>query len=60
MLNTLFCKLYKIIFYENAMHSLITVLTYGSSFAQFTSDMNFTDIYGNTLNSKYWIGYEAK
>ena len=29
---------------------LIAVLTYGSSFAQFTSDMNFTDIYGNTIN----------
>ena len=29
---------------------LISVLTYGYSFAQFTSDMNFTDIYGNTIN----------
>ena len=29
---------------------LIAVLTYGSSWAQFTSDMNFTDIYGNTIN----------
>ena len=29
---------------------LIAVLTYGSSFAQFTSEMNFTDIYGNTIN----------
>ena len=29
---------------------LIAVLTYVSSWAQFTSDMNFTDIYGNTIN----------
>ena len=29
---------------------LIAVLTSVSSFAQFTSDMNFTDIYGNTIN----------
>ena len=29
---------------------LIAVLTFTSSFAQFTSDMNFTDIYGNTIN----------
>lgn len=29
---------------------LIAFLTYGSSFAQFTDDMNFTDINGNTIN----------
>ncbi len=29
---------------------LIAVLTFSSSFAQFTSDMNFSDIYGNTIN----------
>ena len=27
-------------------HLFIAFLTYGSSFAQFISDMNFTDIYG--------------
>lgn len=29
---------------------IIAVLTYASSFAQFTNDMNFNDIYGNTIN----------
>lgn len=34
-----------------SLHPLyIIILASASSFAQFTSDMNFTDIYGNTIN----------